>query len=222
MENYNEEYLMHYGIKGMKWGVRRYQNADGSLTDKGIKKYAKKGYSQDSYNSNKSKLGKAYDKVTGAHKYAGDMMYDMSSKKANKARAEKYLADKQSKKSEPISQVGKAVGKAVVKSVEKTRERNEKRRKSYETTTKYLGVGGAALRSYSEFQTKKFVKGTLAKAVNASENSYINNSNNYRVSRGVDFARNTVVKGLSLSSNIDQIQAYANVARSAMYVANRR
>ena len=31
--------LMHYGVKGMKWGVRRYQNADGSLTDKGIKRY---------------------------------------------------------------------------------------------------------------------------------------------------------------------------------------
>lgn len=38
MENYDYEYLMHYGIKGMKWGVRRYQNKDGSLTPAGKKK----------------------------------------------------------------------------------------------------------------------------------------------------------------------------------------
>ena len=31
--------LYHYGVKGMKWGVRRYQNADGSLTPAGKKKY---------------------------------------------------------------------------------------------------------------------------------------------------------------------------------------
>ena len=30
--------LMHYGVPGMKWGVRRYQNADGSLTNAGKKR----------------------------------------------------------------------------------------------------------------------------------------------------------------------------------------
>jgi hypothetical protein len=33
--------LQHWGIKGMKWGVRRYQNSDGTLTDAGKRRYAK-------------------------------------------------------------------------------------------------------------------------------------------------------------------------------------
>lgn len=35
----NINYLAHHGIKGQKWGVRRYQNADGTLTADGKKKY---------------------------------------------------------------------------------------------------------------------------------------------------------------------------------------
>lgn len=31
--------LKHYGIKGMKWGVRRFQNSDGTLTSAGKKRY---------------------------------------------------------------------------------------------------------------------------------------------------------------------------------------
>lgn len=37
--DYNSIY--HHGIKGMKWGVRRYQNEDGTLTPEGRRKYGK-------------------------------------------------------------------------------------------------------------------------------------------------------------------------------------
>lgn len=37
----NGKALFHYGIIGQKWGIRRYQNEDGTLTEAGKKHYAK-------------------------------------------------------------------------------------------------------------------------------------------------------------------------------------
>lgn len=36
-----ENELTHWGVKGMRWGIRRYQNKDGSLTPAGKKRYDK-------------------------------------------------------------------------------------------------------------------------------------------------------------------------------------
>lgn len=33
--------LTHHGIKGQKWGVRRFQNSDGTRTNAGKKRYSK-------------------------------------------------------------------------------------------------------------------------------------------------------------------------------------
>lgn len=157
--NYYPDYLMHYGVKGMKWGHRRYTNADGSLNAKGIKKYARAGYAQDSYNSNKTKLGKAYDKVTSAHKYAGDAMYGASSAKANKARAEKYVADKEA-----------------AKAAKNTPEAKAARRK---TALKVgAAVAGTALAAYGAYKTTELLKNKAAehsyKTGKATAERYLN------------------------------------------------
>ena len=37
IDQLDADYICHHGIKGMHWGVRRFQNPDGSLTPRDIK-----------------------------------------------------------------------------------------------------------------------------------------------------------------------------------------
>ncbi len=38
--------LYHSGVKGMKWGIRKYQNADGTLTEEGRARYGADSYQE--------------------------------------------------------------------------------------------------------------------------------------------------------------------------------
>ena len=52
----NEDELKHWGIKGMHWGIRRYQNEDGSYTEEGKRRKSKgKTYSDDYWNAHDKK-----------------------------------------------------------------------------------------------------------------------------------------------------------------------
>lgn len=43
-DNWEGQFLCHHGIKGQRWGIRRYQNPDGSLTEAGKKRQQKELY----------------------------------------------------------------------------------------------------------------------------------------------------------------------------------
>ena len=62
MSTWESNYLAHHGIKGQKWGVRRFQNEDGSLTEAGKDRYyVEKGYKQ-TYSSDPEKSRQIIEK----------------------------------------------------------------------------------------------------------------------------------------------------------------
>lgn len=84
--------IKHHGIKGQKWGVRRYQNADGSLTAAGKKRYGtsenfERQYPADKKKSDIALIGASRNAARGArevNKNLREVEREKSSKKQKK------------------------------------------------------------------------------------------------------------------------------------------
>lgn len=74
------DYLMHHGIKGQKWGIRRYQNPDGTLTEAGKQRLNK--YKETEY----AYMNRLYDKRVEKRNKKYDRLDRKSSKLAEKGR----------------------------------------------------------------------------------------------------------------------------------------
>ena len=63
-----DDYVAHFGIKGMKWGVRRYQKSNGSLTSAGKSRYNKKSDHQLKLEAKYQQKGKSKAEAEAAAK----------------------------------------------------------------------------------------------------------------------------------------------------------
>lgn len=93
---YSDE-LYHHGIKGQKWGVRRWQNPDGSLTEEGKRHYGVNDLNARDRSMLKGKTSKEIQKMANREarnsmRYIGAANGD--GRKEAKQIVEKYLNDK--------------------------------------------------------------------------------------------------------------------------------
>lgn len=78
-------YLQHHGIPGMRWGVRRYQNKDGSLTSSGKKHYSSEAKAERKAKKAEAKAAKRREKILNNPKLLKKHFNEFSDKEINDA-----------------------------------------------------------------------------------------------------------------------------------------
>lgn len=114
MDIYNkpspQECLAHHGVKGMRWGVRRYQNYDGSYTQRGLERYRKADQAHEAAKQKAKETKQAYKSGTATKdQYKAAKGEVKATKKTLNKSYDKLKTDKLADEGKKLYQRGKTI-----------------------------------------------------------------------------------------------------------------
>lgn len=151
-DDWEGEHLQHYGVLGMKWGQRRFQNKDGSLTAAGEKRYAKTGEYGYHYHSHATK--KYQRKAQKAAKKAFFTIGSDARSLHEKGLTNIKNGDKRIAKQDKLIKKALKYQKRAERSAELDRREQEAAEKisTGKAIVTRLLLGGAASKSYQQYR----------------------------------------------------------------------
>lgn len=162
----SEEYLVHHGILGMHWGIRRYQNKDGTLTAAGKKRYSTSEES-DKPKDVKSMSDEELNRVI--NRLQKEAQYEALTSKKSKANTDKgksYVKEflKQKGKQFASSYVDAAINSFINSKFSKSDSGSKNNQNDYFDPNEYLKNKYLTVDDIINMSTKN--RETLLKAVN--------------------------------------------------------
>lgn len=201
--------LEHYGIPGMKWGVRRFQNADGSLTKRGERRYGAlgRGGGARAMTRHLNKLDKGYANVEARRRSA-------AANAARKAyRMNKALSKGKTKKAEKLQKKAIKSGMKAA-ALEKTKGRIENlqwriiakaAQKGYTTNSQAVKRAGQDGKTRIAQALGGIVGRAIYSSVKKGKNTATVDGQEYKVSRRGDRSTNVVNYNAAKNERVKQI-----------------
>lgn len=200
------DYLEHYGIKGQKWGVRRFQNEDGTLTAAGKEHYGL------------SNGGSGNEKLAGRYAREAKKLKKLSDKAD--VNIQRSRAEKLEKQSKTAKRVGNTAAAAVlpalgVSVLSDSNNRAAIRKLNNDiNSVAYIRSNGAKMRTDTPFDAVNWISPEKAHKINLATFYSPLGDSNFAAPRKGDKTAGAVAKAVAIGAGATAVGAYTTAAVS--------